>query len=371
MARGRDGKIHYAGPWITELEEAYVLDAVRNGFYENYKVHASRLEERLCAFLGVRHCLAVNSGTAALHLAAASLGIGEGDEVILPDISCVATGCSVAYTGATAIFVDIDPQTWCISPEAVRNAIGERTRAVMAVHWNGHPADLGALSRLADDAGIFLIEDGAPALGATYRGRKVGTFGNTAAFSFQGAKVAVAGHGGALVTNDGEVYRMAKILAAYGRTDSVMTYWSDYLGFNYGMPNLPAALATAQVERLDELVAKKRDIFAWYDEFLASVSQVRLIREPEGTRSTYCYPALFVDEASRVGRDELLRRLNDAGIDARPVQPRMSPMPMFGGAADTPVCKSVEERGVILPSAYCLEKDDIEFACESIARLVA
>src|SRR4030095_1177137 len=217
-------KIHYAGPWITEAEVAAVADAARNGFYENYRVHASRLEQKVAQYLGVKHCLAVNSGTAAMHLGLASLGIGPGDEVIVPDASCVATALAVAYTGATPVFADVEPSTWCLSPASVRQRITPRTRAIMPVHWNGHPCEMDALLNLAQETDLWVMEDGAPALGAEYKGRKVGTMGGTAGFSFQGAKIAIAGQGGAFVTNHDDAFQRARQLAAYGRTDSVMTY---------------------------------------------------------------------------------------------------------------------------------------------------
>lgn len=363
-------KIHYAGPWITEVEVAAVVDAVRNGFYENYRVHVGDLERAMCAYLGVRHAVAVNSGTAALHLAMASLGIGEGDDVIVPDASCVATAMPVLYAGATPVFVDVDPETWCLSPQEVRRAITRRTRAVMPVHWNGHPCAMVEIMAIAREEGLAVIEDGAPSLGAECAGQKIGTFGDTAAFSFQGAKVAIGGQGGIMVTNSDEAAKRARCLAAYGRTDSVMTYWSDYLGYNYGMPNLPAALAAAQVRRIGELLEKKRLIASWYDSRLAGVPRLRFIKEPAATKSTYCYPAMLLGPDARLNREALLRALSQDGIDARPAQPRMSRMPMFRAVADTPVCAEIEARGVILPGAFCLVEEDVDLVCRRLMDLV-
>ncbi len=363
-------KIHYAGPWITEKEVEYVVDAVRNGFYENYKVHATRLENKLCEYLGVRYAIATNSGTSAMHLGLASLGIGPGDEVIVPDSSCVATGLAVVYTGAKAVFVDVDPETWCISPRAVRAALTPRTKAIMPVHWNGHACEMDELMAIARERNLVVMEDGAPALGAEYKGKKLGAFGDTAAFSFQGAKVAIGGQGGAMVTNREDAYRQARMLASYGRTDSVMQYWSDFVGYNYGMPNLPAALALAQVERMDELLAKKRLIFSWYEQYLAGAPRLRLIRPAKGTTSTCCYPPLLLEPDARLSRADLLDKLKEDNIDARPAQPRMSRMPMFGSQADTPVSHQVETHGVILPGAFCLEEEDIRFTCQRLRDLI-
>lgn len=362
-------KIHYAGPSITEAEVAAVADAARHGFYENYRVHASRLEEKLRAYLGVKHCLAVNSGTAAMHLGLASLGIGPGDEVIVPDASCVATALAVLYTGATPIFADVDPDTWCLSPASVRKCLSPRTRALMPVHWNGHPCAMDELLDIARSRSLLVMEDGAPALGAEYRGRKVGTLGDTASFSFQGAKIAIGGQGGAFVTNRDDAIAKARQLASYGRTDSVMTYWSDFVGFNYGMPNLPAALAAAQMDRIDELLAKKRQIWGWYQKHLADAPRVRLIETTPGSISTYCYPPLMLQPDARITREALFARLKADGIDARPAQPRQSPMPMFRQQADTPVCHRIETHGVLLPGAFCLVEEDVALVCQRLREL--
>lgn len=362
-------KINYGGPWITRAEEEAVLDAVRNGFYENYRTHVGRLEARLCEVLGVKHALAVNSGTASIHLALAALQLEPGSEVITTDSSCVASGMPINYCGLHGVFVDVARDTWCMSPEAVREAITPKTRAILVVHWNGHPAAMDEIMVIADEHDLKVIEDGAPSLGAEYKGRKVGTIGDVGCFSFQGAKVAIAGHGGAIVTDNTELYELACSLSAYGRTDSVMQYWSDYVGFNYGMPNLPAALATAQVDRLDELIAKKRQIFAWYREGLGGFENVRLVAEAEGTRSTYCYPVMEILPHVKRSRAEIFHRLREDNIDARPAQPRISQMPMFEARFPNPECETVETRGVVLPSAFNLEEDDVAFVCERLRDL--
>ena len=363
-------KINYAGPSITEADADAVRDAVLNGFYSNYRLHVGQLEARVCEILGIQHALAVNSCTSALHLALAAAGIGPGDEVITTDASCVASALPIAFTGATAVLVDVEPSTWCLSPARVREAITPRTRALMPVHWNGHPAAMDELTAIAQEHHLAVVEDCAPSLGAIYRGRKVGTLGNVACFSFQGAKVAIAGQGGVLATNDSALYERAKVLASLGRTDSKMQYWSDFVGWNYGMPNLPAALAVSQLKRLEELLAFKRGMFAWYREGLAGCDVVRLVEPAPDTVSTCCYPPLELFTSASLTRDELLKRLREDNIDARPAQPRISGMPMFERRFETPVAESIEQRGIILPSAFNLTRDDVAFVCERIRALV-
>lgn len=364
-------KINYAGPSITMADAEAVKDAVLHGFYENYRVHAKKLEDKLAEILNVKYVLATNSCTAALHLAVAALGIGVGDEVITSDSSCVASAIAIAYVGAAAVCVDVDPDTWCLSPAAVRAAITPRTKAILAVHWNGHPAAMDEIMEIAREHKLLVIEDAAPSLGAEYRGVKVGTIGDVGCYSFQGAKVAIGGQGGALVTNNEEIYEMAKCLASYGRTDSRMPYWSDYVGWNYTMPNLPAALAYSQVLRLEDLIEFKRTLFGWYKEGLAGVTGVRLIEEAEGTRSTCCYPPLLINDSVSRTREEILAALREDNIDARTAQPRISRMPMFTQFFPNPVSEKVETHGVILPSAFNLTREEIDFVCQRIRELVA
>lgn len=363
-------KINYAGPSITSKEMQYVQDAVANGFYQNYREHVRRLESAIVDLLGVKFALATNSCTAALHLALIAAGIKAGDEVITTDCSCVASAMPILYCGATPVLVDVDERSWTMSPSAVRSAITSRTKAIVAVHWNGHPCDMVELQKIAAEYSLTLIEDGAPALGATVGEVPVGSIGKFAAFSFQGAKIAIGGQGGVLVSNCAEGMKLARSYASYGRTDSVMQYWSDFVGFNYGMPNLPAALALAQVERLPELLAKKQELFAVYQQELSKCEEVRLVLPLQNTKSTFCYPAMLLTERSRVTRQELLDRLAADNIDARPAQPRISGMPMFERRFDNKNGALVEARGVILPSAFNLSNDQIKFVCDRIKDVV-
>lgn len=363
-------KINYAGPSITEVEEKYVLDAVRNGFYANYRRHANLLEEKVCELLGVKYALATNSCTASIHLALLALGVGPGDEIITTDSTCVASALPIAYTGATGVFVDVEPSSWCIDPAAVRRAITPQTKAILVVHWNGHPANLGEIMAIAQENNLKVIEDGAPSMGAEYFGRKVGTFGEFGCFSFQGAKVAIGGMGGLLVTNNEELLHRAQVFASYGRTDSQMMYWSDYVGYNYTMPNLPAALALAQVGRLPELISIKRRLMTWYDEFLSDAPRMRLIKESSGTFSTYCYPPLELAADSRLNRDNLIAVLKEDNIDIRPAQPRCSGMPMFSRRFPNLVGEVIEARGLILPAAFNLTREDVAFVCTRLRELV-
>ena len=359
-------KINYAGRSIHVNDAEFVKDAVLNGYYENYRKHAQLLENRLCEYLGVKYALATNSCTAAIHLSLAALDLEKDDEVITTDSSCVASAMPILYSGSKGIFVDVKKNDWNINPKLIKNQITEKTRAIIAVHWNGHPCDISQILKIAKEHNLRVIEDAAPSLGGEYEGKKVGTIGDLGCFSFQGAKIAIGGQGGCVVTNNTELFEKIICLASYGRTDSKMQYWSDHIGWNYTMPNLPAALAFSQMKRIDELLKKKEELFETYVNNLKDFTLVRMIVPESNTKSTYCYPSLELLEESIVSRSELLKKLNDFKIDSRPAQPRISQMPMFNANIKNVNSKYLEENGVILPGAFNLTKDDIVFVCNKI-----
>ena len=363
-------KINYAGPSIHIDDAEFVKDAVLNGFYENYRKHSQLLEDYLREYLGVKHVLATNSCTAAIHLSLAAINLGIDDEVITTDSSCVASAMPILYSGSKAVFIDVKKNDWNLDPTLIENQITEKTKAIIAVHWNGHPCDMTPILKIAKQHNLKVIEDAAPSLGAEYHGKKVGTIGDLGCFSFQGAKIAIGGQGGAIVTNDTELFERVNCLANYGRTDSKMQYWSDFIGWNYTMPNLPAALAYSQLKRIDELLKKKRELFDTYVNNLKDFELVRMIVPESNTKSTYCYPSCEISEKSIISRSELLGKLSNSRIDARPAQPRISRMPMFNSKIENVNSKYLEEYGVILPGAFNLSNDDIIVVCNEIKRIL-
>lgn len=354
-------KISFAGPSITQKEIDYVTDGVKNGFYDTYDQHTRRLEKAVCDYLGVKHGIATHCCTLALHLACQIIGLKKGDEVICTDFSWVATSYSIDYTEATPVFVDIDPDTWCIDPEGIRKAITSNTKAIMLVHTFGHPAEMDEIHSIANEHNLRVIEDAAPSLGSEYKNRKTGTFGDIACFSFQGAKIAVSGEGGILVTNNDALFEKAELLASMGRTDSQAVFWSDMLGYQYTIANLTASLALAQVERIEELVKIKRRIFSWYDERLKDIPGIKIIREKPYCRSNYCYPSILLEDKSRVERDEILKKFREENIHARPGFPQMSRFPVHQQRFPTPITQRVSESGISLPSAANLTEEDVDF----------
>lgn len=363
-------KISFAGPWITQKEVDYVTDATLNGFYETYDLYAKKLEKTVADYLGVKYALATHCCTLALHLSATVLDLGKEDEVIVTDFSWVATAYAIAYTGAKCVFVDIDPDTWCIDPQAIEKAITPKTKAIMLVHTFGHPAQMDEIMAIAHKYGLYVIEDAAPAMGAEFKGQKVGTFGDIGCFSFHGAKLTVSGEGGIFVTNNEEMYEKAKLLASMGRTDSQAVFWSDMLGYQYTIANLTAALALAQVERIEELMGKKRQIFNWYYERLKNVSGIKIIKEKEGCKSNYCYPSILLEDSISASRDVVLQKLKELNIHCRPGFPQMSRFPVLEQRFPNPVAKKVWERGISLASAANLVEEDIDFVCKNLIELI-
>jgi len=363
-------KISFAGPWVTQKEIDYVVDAVKNGWYETFYMHIKKLEKAVADYVGRKYAIATHCCTLALHLACASLDLKPGNEVICTDFSWVATAYAISYTGATPVLVDIDPDSWCIGPKAIEKAITKKTKAIMLVHSFGHPAQMDEIMAIAKKYNLHVIEDAAPSLGSEFKEKKTGSFGTIGCFSFQGAKIAVSGEGGVFLTDDENIYKKANLLAEMGRTDSKAVFWSDMLGYQYIIGNLTAALALAQVERIDELVAKKRQVFDWYHARLKNVPGIKLIKEKKDCKSNYCYPSLLLEDSIKADRNTVVKKLKELNIHCRPTFPRMSTFPTLEQRYPNPVAEKVEKRGISLPSAANLTEEDINFVCDSFLRII-
>jgi perosamine synthetase len=361
-----DGTILTAGPTISGLETSYVLDAARTGWNTKWHGYIGRLERTVAEYFGVKHALSTSSCTGALHLALLGLGIGPGDEVVVPDATWVATANAVAYTGAMPVFVDVEPDSWCMDPASFAAAITSRTKAVMPVHLYGHPARMDEIVRIAEAHDLAVVEDGAPAFGAECGGVKAGTFGDVAAFSFQGAKLAVAGEGGILITDDDGLYARIYALWDQGR-DPGRAFWIDRTGWKYKMSNLQAALALAQIERVEELIEAKRQIFQWYVEALDGVAHVTLNHETRWARSIYWMTSIVIGETAPISRDDLRDALKRRGIDTRPVFPAISQYPVWGRPhVPQPIARRLGDRGINLPSGHRLRRDEVAYICAAV-----
>lgn len=369
VARERTGdeRILTAGPSVGPRELSYTTDAARWGWNAGWSGYLDRLESSFAEYLGVRHALATSSCTGALHLALAAAGVGPGDEVIVPELTWVATATAVVYNGGRPVFADVEPDSWCIDPASVRELITPATRAIVPVHLYGHPAGVHRVSEIAADNGLAVVEDAAPAIGAEIRGRRVGTFGAAAAFSFQGAKLLVTGEGGMLVTDDDDLYERALSLWDHGR-DRTRGFWIERIGVKYKMSNLQAAFGLAQLERVDELIEAKRRIFGWYREGLDGVPGITLNHETAWARSIYWMTSIRVGPESGSSKDAMTAALANAGIDTRPVFTPISQYPIWGREHQPqPVAGAIGAEGINLPSGVRLRRDQVMRICREIA----
>lgn len=369
-------RIPVAGPSIGNLEEQLVLEAVRHGWYENAGHYPARFERAFAERHGVRHAFALNSCTAGLHLALAALDLGPGDEVIVPELTWIATAAPVVYVGATPVFADVDPDDWCIDPAAVEACISPRTRAVIAVDLYGAVGDMAALRAVTERHGLSLIEDAAEAVGSRRDGRLAGSFGDVGVFSFHGSKTMTTGEGGMLITNRDDVAYRVSVLRDHGRDPGDRWFWNREVGFKYRMGSLPAALGLAQLSRLEELVERKRQIFRWYAEALADVPGVSLNLERPGVHQSYWMTTLVLDRSHRLRKEALYAGLDALGVDVRPFFHPLSELPAFAHLSEARAARGrnrvaydVSSRGINLPSALSLTRGDVERVARAV-RLV-
>ena len=300
-------------PSIGEKEIAYVSDAIASGWVSSLGPYIESFERGFAEFVGTNYALTASNGTTGLHLALVAAGIKAGDEVVVPDLTFIATANAVVHAGAKPVFADIDAETLCIDPQAAARVITPRTRAIIPVHLYGHPADMDAINAIADAHGLLVIEDAAEAHGATYKGQRVGGLGKCGVFSFYGNKVITSGEGGMITTNDEALYQTAKRLRDHAMSPT-RRYWHEEIGYNYRITNLQAALGLAQLERIEDFIQRRREIMDWYRAGLTgvraaapqpagSVGRQRLLDVlPRGRRHDRCFPAAFHAEIARTRR---------------------------------------------------------------------
>lgn len=353
-----DSFIPISQPSIGARERELVLDAVDSGWVSSIGKYIDEFEAKFAHYCGTEFALTVNNGTTGLHLALVTLGLGPGDEVIIPDLTFVATANAVAYTGATPVLADVDPDTLCIDAASIESLITERTKAIMPVHLYGHPADMDAITAIAKAHNLTVIEDAAEAHGAEYKGRRVGGLSQCGVFSFYGNKVVTTGEGGMLTTNDRAFYQRAKRLRDHAMSPE-RRYFHDERGFNYRMTNLQAALGVAQMERIDEFLKRRTEIMAWYNSAIPSSSSVRLNRVKNWASSAFWMVCLEVDGFDEARRDAFMSALKQRGIDSRPYFCTMSSMPMYK-QKPLPVSARKAQTGLNLPSFFDLTQQDVE-----------
>lgn len=352
-------------PSVTELEVQYVTDAVKSSWISSLGFYIDRFEAEFARFCGTRHAIAVSNGTVAIHLALVAHRIGPGDEVIVPDLSFIATANAVLHAGATPVFVDVDPETLTLDAADFEMAISEKTKAVIPVHLYGHPADMKAIQAVAARHKLVVIEDAAEAHGATAYGKPAGSWGNCATFSFYGNKNITTGEGGMITTNDDDLNTRCRYLRDHAMSKD-KRYWHTEMGFNYRMTNLQAALGCAQLERAPELLRKRSDLFHWYTEELGDVPGVHLNRtKPWATNSFWLICMEYDGWTSELKRESFMQRLRISGVDSRTYFFPMSDMPYLQASRPTPVAHRRYVQGVNLPTYFDLTREQVALICKN------
>jgi perosamine synthetase len=370
-------RIPVAGPWITQLEIDYVTDAVTNAWYGNHNVYHDRFEKAFADYLGVRFAVALPSCTSAIHLALAALGVGPGDQVIVPDITWIASAAPVSYVGATPVFADIDPQTWCLSAQSFKECITRRTKAVIPVDLYGNMPDMDAIQEVARRHGVAVIEDAAEAIGSEYKEKKGGSFGDASVFSFHGSKTVTTGEGGMLVTDREDLYRRTLLLRDHGRKAGGKQFWNTEVAYKYKMSAMQAALGLAQLERIDELIARKREIFGWYQEALTGADGIMLNYEVPGTKNTYWMVTAVLDASLGLEKERLIGLLSDRGIDSRPFFYPLSSLPPYEHSEQARharqrnrVSYRLSPYGVNLPCALNMTQEKVHYVCDTLKEIL-
>jgi len=361
-----------AGPSITDIEVNLVTEAVRFGWYEDRNMHMDQFVKEFSLYTSMEYCLPVNNCTSAIHLALLALKIGPGDEVILPDITWVASACPISYVDATPVFVDIDKKNWCISPESFEKSINDKTKAVIVVDLYGNMPEMDEIIKIARRNNISIIEDAAEAIGAEYRGKKAGSFGDINVFSFNATKLAIAGQGGMLLTNNKEIFEKCKKLRHHGMSDyKTKMFWSEEIGYNYQWTNIQAALGLAQLRRIDDLVKQKREAFKWYYDKLHSVEDIQLSSEEKYVKSTYWITNAIIGKKYRIKKEDIIREFKKYKIDSRPFFYPISSMPSYASYVkgknmqkQNPVSYDISPRGISFPSSFKLTEDDVNYVCD-------
>jgi dTDP-4-amino-4,6-dideoxygalactose transaminase len=374
-------RIYLSPPHLGRHELNYLHKAVEDNWVAPVGPNIDGFEADICAAVGVAHCVALNSGTAALHLGLLLLGVGPGDEVLCPSFTFVATANAITYCGATPVFVDSEADTWNMCPERLREALADRHRlgkkpkALLLVHLYGMPAKLDELLAIAAEYELPILEDAAEALGANWQQRPLGSFGQVGVFSFNGNKILTTSGGGALVTADAGLARRARFLATQAKDDAPH-YQHSEVGYNYRLSNLLAGIGRGQMELLPDRVKRRREIFNWYREHLAGLPGLALApaTEPTGSRANRWLTTLLLDPAATAATPETVRQhLETRRIESRPLwkpmhlQPLFASAPMYGGA----VCADLFARGLCLPSGTAMGDEELRRVAKAVREALA
>ena len=369
--------INVCEPVLDGNETKYVLDCFQNNWISSNGPYNLRFEESLAGYIGVKHALSCSSGTAALHLALVALGIGPGDEVIIPDFTLIVSANTVIQTGATPVLVEVDARTWCIDPGKIEEKISPHTRAIMVVHMYGHPCDMPVIMKIARKHGLKVIEDCAESHGAEIDGKKTGSFGDLSCFSFYGNKIITSGEGGMVLCDDDEIAARVALLRNQGFQSPRFVH--NVMGFNYRLTNVQAAIGLAQMEKVEEKVARKRWISQNYSELLAGNIHLILPYEAAGAKNVYWMYGIVLN-GSTMGKEKVMESLLKRGVETRAFFCPMHLQPVFRETKgkiphpsfeqEYPISENLWKNGFYLPSGLSLDRDQIEYISKSLLECI-
>ena len=358
-------------PFLDEEETNYLLSALADGAISGlYGQYIDKFEEAFSHYSGCSYGIATNSGTSALHLALAALGIGKKDEILVSSFTNMATFFAVLYQGARPIPVDIEPDIWNINPASIEEKINEKTKAILVVHIYGHPADMDPILRIAKNYGLYVIEDCAEAHGALYKEQKVGSLGDVGCFSFYANKIITTGEGGMVTTNNVEIADKARSLKslAFGVNNKFM---HEDIGFGYRMTNLQAAIGCAQLKKIDEIIDKKRKIAHYYDENLRGIPGLQRPVEKNYAKNVYWMYHVVLHEEFNFPRELVMKKLNEYGIETREAFIPYNMQEIFirkgwVNGNECPIANYVAKNGFYIPSSPLLGKKELQYIVNKI-----
>ena len=359
--------IPIAVPHLSGNEKTYVMDCLDTNWISSIGKYIKEFEASFAAWSGSKNALSCCNGTLALHLPLLALDVKEGDEILVPSFTYIATANVVRYCGATPVLVDCLPDTWNMDPVDMERKITHKTRGVIPVHLYGNPCDMDSIMNIARQHNLFVVEDAAECHGATYKGKKAGTFGVAGVFSFFGNKIITTGEGGMVITDDDNLAYKMRMFKGQGM-DPERRYWFPITGYNYRMTNIEAAIGLAQLENVFDHIAARRRVAEWYCEFLAELADyVSPQKETAGAESVWWMYSVLLSKKVNISRDALMTALAEDGIETRPLFYPMHVMPAFyDERANCPISEDISARGINLPTHALLTQDDVEYICSRL-----
>lgn len=364
--------IPVAAPTLAGNEKAYVMDCLESTWISSSGKYIELFENGFAELCGVKHAVSCSNGTTALHLALIALGVGPGDEVIVPTLTFIATANAVTYCGGQPVFVDSDPEIWNIDPAKIEAKITPKTKGIIAVHLAGHPAEIDSIVAIARRHNLFVLEDAAQAHGAEYRGARTGSLGDMATFSFFGNKIITTGEGGMVVTNDDAKAEKMRLLKSHGM-DPSRRYWHPVIGYNYRMTNIAAAIGLAQLEKIDLQLERRREVVSWYREYLKGVEGIIWQAEKDWARHVWWMFTVVLGENIKMTRDDVINHFRERNIETRPVVYPLHTLPPYiksSGAESHPVAERIASRGINLPTWAGLTREDVREVCDTLLECV-